>query len=137
MHVVGTVELAGNGRHQVIITVGGETWTVGAIVVLDRDRLVAIDLTPGGVPIGWNAHSNGVPYGTADVACRTIDGKPSLVTAQSTVEPDGRHWERSVYRLDGARLVRQSHDSGVIVPGASAPPDVPLANRLACRSADD
>jgi hypothetical protein len=116
----------------VIVTVGGETWTLGAIVVLDGDRIVAINHTPGGAPIGWGAHSNGDPGGTADVACQMVDGKPSLVTAQSTVEPDGRHWQRWVYALEGARLVLRKSDTGVIAAGAPAPPGVPLKNSIEC-----
>jgi hypothetical protein len=132
VHVVGTVDLAGDGRHEVIVTVGGETWMIGAIVVLDGDRLVTIDETPGGLPIGWDAHSNGDPYGTSDVACRTVDGTPSLVVANSTVESDGRHWSRSVSTLEGASLVLRKSDTGVITPGAAPPRDVPLANGIDC-----
>ncbi len=132
VHVVATVDLAGDGRHEVITTLGGETWTVGGIVVLEGDRLVVIDQTPGGAPIGWAAHSNGNPYGTADVACRTVAGEPALVTSRSTVERDGRHWQRWVSTLEGARLVYRTSDSGVIGPASPAPPGVPLANRIEC-----
>jgi hypothetical protein len=132
VHVVGTADLAGDGRHEVLITVGGDTWTTGAIVLLDGDGLVTIGQTPDGSALGWDAHSNGNPNGTADVACHTADGKPSLVVARSTVETDGRHWQRWVYTLEGARLVLRNSDTGVISPGSPPLPDVPLANGIEC-----
>jgi hypothetical protein len=153
VRVLGIVDIARDGREQVMLSVGGETWTLGAIVVLDAHRLVTISDTPDGHPLGWGAHTNADPRGTADVWCGIVDGAPSLVVANSTVTlvggaqpapenrmniPDAqleRHWERWVYRLDGARLERVSHDTGAFRLDARPPAGVPLANRLACGSA--
>jgi len=132
VHIAGTADLAGDGRHEAIVTVGGETWTLGAIVVLDGDRLVAITQTNDDQIIGWGQHSNGDPHGTSDVACRVVGGKPSLVLAHSSIVGSDRQWRRTVYALDGTHLVVSRRDAGTIVRGAEPPPGLPLANALDC-----
>jgi hypothetical protein len=130
--VLGAADIAGDGRHEVLMTVGGESWTNGAIVVLAAGRLVAITTNPDGLGFGWGVHSNSDPWGTVDLACRVVDGHPSLVETSSTRASGGdpvRRWQREVYALDGAKLVLRKRDSGTLAT-AAPPPDLPLENTV-------
>ena len=136
MHILGAADIAGDGRHEVFVRNGGETWTIGEIVVLDGARLVVLPGTGDDLIIGWSSHSNSNPRGTADVACRVIDGRPSLVITSSSLDTQlVRHWHRAVYTLDGATLLLRRRDSGTLPPSSAPPSDLPLANRLDCGSA--
>jgi hypothetical protein len=50
----------------------------------------------------------------------------------SSLEGRDRHWRRSVYALDGVRLVLRRRDAGAIAHGTQPPPGLPLANALDC-----
>ena len=150
------VDIDHDGRNEVLVRTGGNTWTTGALVVF-TDRLQVVSFAENGNQFfGWTAHSNCCPGGTADIACLTVDGQASLVVTSSQYVPDDwngsypvpldpdvyttdrrRAWTRTVYHLQGASLVATLHDTGVVAHDAPGPPGVPLDNRLACGTVND
>ena len=101
--------------------------------------------------MSWGAHSNAGPRSTLDLACRVVDGAPSLVKTSSEVTfvggadvppermmstPDShleRHWQRSVYDLHGSQLVLRKRDSGALPLTVKPLGDgIPLANVFDC-----
>ena len=127
----------------------------GAIVAVSGNDIAITDELDD--TIGWYAHSNCCPGGTADVACISVRGQQSLVLTRSLVLPKGysgtetpyqllntlppdqleRRWDRAVYRLRGARFEFWFRDDGAVGVDAPAPQEVPLNNRLSCGSARD
>jgi hypothetical protein len=154
------VDINDDGRSELIVREGGNTWTTASILVLDGGELQTVRGADGPVTIGWGAHSNCCPAGTADVACGTAAGGLSqlVITTSQLVSPawDGRWpiiddqpfaafaarpqrraWDRTVYRLDGATLTEVSTDQGVLVGEDPEPAGLPLTNSLDCDGARD
>ncbi|MDQ1394944.1 MAG: hypothetical protein QOG64_203 [Acidimicrobiaceae bacterium] len=152
------VDVNDDDRDELIVRTGGNTWTTGALLVLDHGALVTAQRSDASDFFGWNAHSMCCPAGTADVACGPAAGGVAglVITSSQLVSPawDGRWpitdanaaaafeahpprraWERTIYRLDGATLVAVHGDRGVIVDDQPDPPGVPLHNTLDCDAA--
>jgi hypothetical protein len=147
-----------DGRPLIFYGQCGATVSNALLATVVDGRLQAVSArTDDGAPFdaaSWGAHSNGVPEGTADVACAPYDGRDALVVTRSVVSnADGteidpvvffgvpvadrvgryqRDWDRTIYVLDGSTLRAVVHDGGTIGYGEAAPDGVPLDNALAC-----
>jgi len=154
LHPIGSADINGDGRDEVFVETGGNTQSMGQIVVLDGGSL-GLAATPDGMtPLAWGAHSNCCWRATSDVACLVMDGRPALVVTRSEVRPEGmaaddpgptplviasmpsaslEHvWERTVWVLDGAALVHVLSDEGRFPADGDPPENVPLDNELRC-----
>lgn len=99
------VDVNDDHRDELIVRTGGNTWTTGALLVLDHGALVTAERSDAGDFFGWNAHSMCCPAGTADVACGPAAGGVAelVITTSQLVSPS---WDGRWPITDGKRLRR-------------------------------
>lgn len=143
----GAYDVDGGGADELFVHEGGETVSLGYLLTL-RGSLLRIvkehrpQRPPRPFSFNVDAHSNGVPMGTADVECRRYLGRPSLLQVSTWLTVNSytykelrqspRAWELSAYVMKGRVVTRVARTAGVAPPGAWPPPPVPHRNALRC-----
>jgi hypothetical protein len=136
LRVFAIADVNGDGRDEVLVVTGGTDSLVGGVLAFNEGGWqVPESPDPGDPDLGlrflkWHAPSD--TGRTADVACKPVAGTPSIVVTESNVE---REWHRTVYRLQGSRLVVAISDGGRMQVSGQPPWEVPLSNRIDCGTA--
>lgn len=156
--VLGVVRLgAGHSQQLLLHGLGNDSVPIEILSLSGKTLVLAEPQGGDTTELQYSVFGHGCCLGwTGDLICPVVAGTPAVEQTFSMVEPAAegpnavdptkvyalettdpaalrRYWQRTIYRLDGSRLVPIVNDSGSTAFGTPAPPGIPLSNELACQ----
>lgn len=156
--VLGVVRLgAGHSQQLLLHGLGNDSVPIEILSLSGKTLVLAEPHGGDTTELQYSVFGHGCCLGwTGDLICPVVAGTPAVEQTFSMVEPAAegpnavdptkvyalettdpaalrRYWQRTIYRLDGSRLVPIVNDSGSTAFGTPAPPAIPLSNELACQ----